>query len=156
MAFPSFTKLAAVIWPSGATDTNKADLRLWGLESETAINALFSAFGMVNGQLDVSVAANVLTIAVKRRDGSNASATDPIYISFRHATQTDGAETVIKLTAALSLVVSAGSTIGGVNGEASRFWIVMFNDSGTLLCGTDDIESGVLFYGTMPQIQAAV
>ncbi len=135
MAFPSFTKLAAAIWPSAATDTDKADLRLWGLEGETAINALFSQFGMVNGQLIASVAANVLTIAVKRRDGSDASATDPIYIPFRHATQTDGSETVIKLTAALSLTISAGSTLGAVDAEAARFWIVCFNDGGTLRMG---------------------
>lgn len=33
--------------------------------------------------------------------------------------------------------------------------LVVFNNSGTLLCGTDDIESSILFYGTMPDIQAA-
>ena len=34
--------------------------------------------------------------------------------------------------------------------------LIVFNGSGTLLCGTDDIESSILFYGTMPQIQADV
>lgn len=34
--------------------------------------------------------------------------------------------------------------------------LIVVNNSGTLLCGTDDIESGILFYGTMPQIQADV
>ncbi len=33
--------------------------------------------------------------------------------------------------------------------------LVVFNDSGTLLCGTDDIESSVLMYGYIPDIQAA-
>ncbi len=33
--------------------------------------------------------------------------------------------------------------------------LIVVNNSGTTLCGTDDIESSVLFYGTMPQIAAA-
>ncbi len=142
MAFPSWTALAVAIWPSAATDTDKADLRQWGLESETVINALFSEFGMVNGQLVASVAANVLTIAVKTRAGANPSAPDPVYVSFRHATQGDGSETIIKLTAALSLVISAGSTLGAVNGEAARFWLVMFNDGGTLRLGAINCLEG--------------
>lgn len=31
--------------------------------------------------------------------------------------------------------------------------LVVVNNSGTTLCGTDDIESSVLLYGTMPDIQ---
>ncbi len=142
MAFPTWVKLALAIWPVAATDTNKADIRAWGLMSETAINALFSSFGMVNGQLDVSVAANVLTIAVKTRAGANASAADPVYVAFRHATQNDGSETIVKLTAALSLVISAGSKVGFVDGEAGRLHIVIFNDGGTLRLGITNCLEG--------------
>ena len=33
--------------------------------------------------------------------------------------------------------------------------LIVFNETATLLCGTDDIESSVLFYGTIPNIAAA-
>lgn len=33
--------------------------------------------------------------------------------------------------------------------------LIVVNNSGTTICFTDDIESSVLFYGTMPQVQAA-
>ena len=33
--------------------------------------------------------------------------------------------------------------------------LIVVNKSGTLLCGDDDIESSVLLYGTIPDIQAA-
>ena len=44
----------------------------------------------------------------------------------------------------------------GIFSPPTRFGqLVVFNDSGTLLCGTDDIESSVLLYGYIPDIQAA-
>ena len=142
MAFPNWIKLALAIWPVSASDTDKADIRAWALMSETALSGLFSAFGMVNGQLDISVAANVLTIAVKTRAGANAATADPVYVAFRHATLNDGSETIVELTAALSLVISAGSKLGAVDGEAARFWIVMFNDGGTLRLGAINCLEG--------------
>lgn len=32
--------------------------------------------------------------------------------------------------------------------------LIVFNNSGTLLCGTDDIESAVLLYGYIPEVQS--
>ncbi len=46
--------------------------------------------------------------------------------------------------------------IGGFKPQFRFGQLIVVNNSGTLICGTDDIESSVLFYGTMPQIQAAV
>ena len=44
----------------------------------------------------------------------------------------------------------------GVLSPPTRFGqLIAFNDSGALLCGTDDIESSVLMYGYIPDIQAA-
>jgi len=135
MSFPSFTKLAAAVWPATATDTDKADIKAWGLTIETNLNALHSSFGMINGQLAASVNANALTIAVKTHAGEDPTSGDPVYIAFRSSTATNGEESVVALTAALSLTVSGGSTLGGISGDAMRVWVVVFNDAGTLRLG---------------------
>lgn len=44
--------------------------------------------------------------------------------------------------------------IGSFTPKYRHGQLLVTNNSGTLLCGTDDIESAVLFYGTMPQIAA--
>ena len=46
--------------------------------------------------------------------------------------------------------------VGGFKPKRRFGQLIVVNNSGTLLCGTDDIESSVLFYGTMPQIQPDV
>ena len=46
--------------------------------------------------------------------------------------------------------------IGSVVPTFQHGQLIVFNDSGTLLCGTNDIQSGILMYGTMPQIQPDV
>ena len=142
MAFPTFTKLAAVIWPVAAIDTDKAELRTWGLESETALNALFSRFAMINGEFDISVAANALTIALKTQAAADPSTGDPVYIPFRGVSQGGGDEDVVKVGTATSLVISAGSTLGFVDGEAGRMWIVAFNDGGTVKLGAVNLLEG--------------
>jgi len=45
------------------------------------------------------------------------------------------------------------SYIGSFTPPAQFGQLVMFNDSGTLLCGTDDIESSVLMTGIIDEIQ---
>lgn len=128
MTVSLFTKLAALIWPD-ATQTDKAEVRTWGLEVETALNALISNPVLINGKLVISVAGNVLTVALKTLANANPSASDPVYAVFRHATASDGDQAVLKLTAAYSLTVSAGSTLGGFT--QGRLLPLAFNDGGT-------------------------
>ncbi len=47
------------------------------------------------------------------------------------------------------------ANVGGFKPTYRYGQLIVVNNSGTLLCGDDDIESSVLFYGTMPDIQAA-
>ena len=42
----------------------------------------------------------------------------------------------------MSLVISAGSPLGGRNGFAFRIWIVVFNDNGTLRMGVQNCSNG--------------
>jgi hypothetical protein len=88
-------------------------------------------FSLVNGYLDFSVAASALTVAIKGFDGNDPSATNPVYVLFRSATAATGSLTLHKLTAATSVVVSSGSTLGATNSVAFRVWVVGYDDAGT-------------------------
>jgi hypothetical protein len=89
----------------------------------------------INGTLVPSVAANALTVAVKTKAGADPSATDPVHIVFRNATAATGDYSVVTLTAATSVVVSSGSTLGTASSVPFRVWVVGFNDAGTFRLG---------------------
>lgn len=84
----------------------------------------------INLSLVASVGASALTIAVKGQDGNDPSATNPVYVSFRSATLTSGANSQLTITSALSLVISSGSTLGMTSGVAATLAIGIVNDAG--------------------------
>src|SRR5258705_7103727 len=88
--------------------------------------------GMLNGTLVASVAGNALTIAVKTLAGNNPSSSDPVSLLFRGAS---AGYAVIEQTAALSITVPSGATLGTVNGQANRIWVGVFNNGGTAVLG---------------------
>lgn len=145
MSFPTFAKLMAAIWQDSVA-TDKADIRAYGLTLEAHLNALTSNPVLINGQLSVTVAANVLTVAVKTLAGNDPSAADPVYAVFRSATAGSGAQSVIAITAATSLTVSAGSTLGGADGIPLRAYVLGFNDAGTFRLGIVNLWSGGVRY----------
>lgn len=104
-----------------------------------------SALGlsMLNGELAASVASNALTLAIKTMAGTDPSATDPVYVIFRDPTAASGALSVAAITAATSIVVSSGSTLGTANSEAFRFWVVGFLDGATFRLGVINCRSGL-------------
>lgn len=77
-----------------------------------------------------SVSGNALTIALKDRDGNDASASTPFTFRFRSATPSTPTATIGSVTGALSTVISSGSTAGTVSGVAHRLHI------GALLTGS--------------------
>lgn len=85
--------------------------------------------------LTATVAANALTVALKTKAGTDASATDPVKISFRNATLTTGTYDTVSATAATSLVVSSGSTLGTINAIAATLYVYALNNSGTIELG---------------------
>lgn len=111
-----------------------------------AATQLGSGFTFVNGTLTASVGSSALTIAVKTLAGADPSTADPVYIVFRSATAATGDYTILALTAATSIVVSSGSTLGTSNSNAFRVWIVGFNDSGTFRLGVIQCVSATGIY----------
>ena len=89
----------------------------------------------INLGLAISAAASALTIALKGADGNDPSASNPVLIPFRNATEATGTPTFLSITAAASLVISSGSTLGVTTSQAFRLWVVGFNDAGTFRLG---------------------
>jgi hypothetical protein len=89
----------------------------------------------INVGLDASVSGNALTISLKGANGSDPSSTNPVLIPFRNATLTTGTPEWLSVTAATSIVISSGSTLGTANNVAFKFWVVGFNDGGTFRLG---------------------
>ncbi len=107
----------------------------------------------VNLGLAASVASNALTIAVKGADGNDASSTNPVLVPFRNVTIATGTPTWQSLTAALSLTISSGSTLGVTSNIAFRIWIVLFDDGGTLRLGAINCRTTTQIY---PLLQGQV
>ena len=89
-----------------------------------------------------SVSGNALTIAIKDQSGSDPSSSSPVLIPFRSATAATGTVSWLAVTAATSLVISSGSTLGVANSVVSgitqtpfNVWVVGFNDAGTFRLG---------------------
>ena len=88
-----------------------------------------------NLQINGSVGSNQLTIAVQGNNGVNASATNPIPISFRDTTIANGDPVIVSLQASQSFTINSGNTMGCVSGQMCRLWIWEINNAGTLgLC----------------------
>lgn len=86
---------------------------------------------IVNGVITASVGSNALTLALKTFAGADASAADPIFILFPSTTLTSASYDVVKVTGALSVVVSSGSTLGHANATANHFFVYAINNAGT-------------------------
>lgn len=93
--------------------------------STIGVNAL-------NLSLSASVAANALTIAVKDASGANASATSPVKIGFRDSTASAGTPVARSITAALSVVVSSGSTLGHASAQNQYVYVYAIDNAGTV------------------------
>lgn len=82
-----------------------------------------------------SVGSSALTIALKGADGNDPSASNPVIIPFRNVTAATGTPSFLTVTAATSIVISSGSTLGMTSGVAATLAIVGFNDGGTFRLG---------------------
>ena len=95
--------------------------------------------GMYGGSIVASRTGNAETYAVKTLAGNDPSAGDPVYFAFDDGS---GSIVVRAVTAALSLTISSGSTMGFTNGVAGRLWLEAFDDSGTVRIGAINCRSG--------------
>lgn len=85
-----------------------------------------------NCSFTATVATKALTIALKDKSGANPSATSPCLIGFRSATLTTGTYVVRSVTAALSVVLSSGSTLGFTAAQADKIYWGFLDNAGTV------------------------
>lgn len=103
-----------------------------------------------NVSLSASVGSNALTISLKTAAGANAAAGDPAIIAFRSATLASGDVSLVKVTGALSTVISSGSTAGHTNAVEWPLYIYAINNAGTteLAWSSRYYDENVLFTTT--------
>lgn len=94
-----------------------------------ARSAASAGHALINGKITFSVAASALTIAVKTLSGADPSATNPV-----HVIVPDGSGGINRrsITAATSLVISSGSTLGTSNSTPFRLWVGLLDNAGTM------------------------
>lgn len=128
----------------------------WKLEAQTAGQAVAdagatavklgtSAFsmrtGMINGTIVVtpnSPGANQLTIGVKTLAGADPTPSDPVRVVFQTGS---GGYVVRDITAALSLVLSAGSSTGFTSSVAGRLWYPLIDTGSGVILGACNARS---------------
>lgn len=107
-----------------------------------------SLLGIDQPTLTFSVASSALTINLKTPAGADATAAAPLTLAFRSATLTSGALAVRKLTAAASLVVSSGSTLGTISATDAWLYIYALDNAGTIELAISGTYYGEHFIGS--------
>lgn len=124
------TKIPAAMVEADVATQAELDAVAAGL---TALEGDVSALDLAARQIQpisASVAANALTISAS-----------PLSLDFRSATLTSGTVTAVTGTPS-SLVISSGSTLGTVSGQASRIAVLALNNAGTLELAAVNIAGG--------------
>jgi hypothetical protein len=121
-----------------AGDDSSQTFRFTGAQIKSYIQAqiadlMKSSNDILNLGLAASVSGNALTIALKTLGGSSdPSSTSPVRIGFRGTTAGTGDSSLVSATAATSLVISSGSTLGMVSGKEGTIYVYALNNGGTV------------------------
>ncbi len=113
-----------------------------------ASSALVGAQMVINATIVESHSANAVTYSLKTLAGTDPTSGDPVKAYFRNATAGTGNYVERSITAALSLTVSSGSTLGVPATTLTPFklWLVLFDDAGTVRLGIINNVSGTSIY----------
>ena len=127
---PAAGNAGRLIWNSTDSEFQGDNGAGWiSLASSTTSTPLL----LENVGLDGSVAASALTVALKQSDGStDPSGGSPANIALRSATLTNGGYNVRAVTAALSVVVPSGATLGHPDGEDAPIYVYALDNAGTV------------------------
>lgn len=97
-----------------------------------ATATLSNAYQKENYSLTGTVAANALTVALKSNAGTDPSSSDLVTIAFRSSTATSGVYVKRTVSAALSVVVSSGSTLGHASAVNQYVHVYAIDNAGTV------------------------
>lgn len=132
--------------------TNLTNLRgfiaeMLGTDS-TSRGTARSLLGIDAPTLTFAVGASAMTVALKSAAGADGSAVAPVSMLFRSATLSSAAINVRQVTAALSMVVSSGSTLGMTNATDKWLYVYAMDNSGTVELAISAKNYGKHFIGT--------
>lgn len=86
-------------------------------------------------QLQASVSGNNLTVTLLNQNGVTPTSAAPVLICFETFSGGIGSPTWVPVTAATTFTANAGSSFGSANAVAQRYWIIAFNNAGTVNIG---------------------
>jgi hypothetical protein len=105
-----------------------------------------SSNALQNLAFTTSVGSSALTIALQTQLAATPSALDVIYLGMRSATATTGNFNLRSVTAATTLTVPSGATLGTSNGVGAHLYLYALDNAGTIALG---IINGVLDEGNL-------
>jgi hypothetical protein len=92
----------------------------------------------LNLQLNASVSANTLTIAIKDANGNDPSPASPVI----YTVSAGGNSVPRAITGPLSITVPSGGSLGTVNGQGNRIWVGIFDNGGASVLAVYNSLSG--------------
>lgn len=90
-----------------------------------------SPLDLKNYSLAASVATSALTITLNDKAGSTPSSGSPCNFGIRSATNATGTYSILSVTAATSITIPSGATLGQLSGSESMIYVYIINNSGT-------------------------
>lgn len=103
----------------------------WEKAGAAAVSAGSSAvYDVQNLGIACSVGSSALTIALKGKDGNNPSGSNVVTVGVRNSTLTTGTYNTRTVEAALSLVISSGSTLGHTNNTEFPIYVYLIDSDG--------------------------
>jgi len=109
------------------------------LSSDAALKS--TSVDVRNHGIDTSVAASALTVSLKTRALADPSAGDPVQISFGNVVDATGDFVLRSVTAALSVTIPSGGTLGHQDGEMGFIYVYAVDNAGTIELAL----SGIMF-----------
>lgn len=105
-----------------------------GLKWAAPASSPTSSYEISNLGIATSVGSSALTIALKQADGTTDPSTgaSAVKVGMRSSTLTSGLYNQRSATAATSLVISSGSTLGQVSTKEAAIFIYLLDNAGTL------------------------
>lgn len=85
-----------------------------------------------NCEIATSIGGGALTVALKTLAGNDPSFADLMFVAFRNAAVGSGAILARAISAALSVTIPSGTTIGTTNGVAYKIWVGAIDNAGTV------------------------
>ena len=115
-------------------------------EDALAAMKLLDSRQLLNLAPTFGVATNALTITFKDKDGVALASDNPGYVAQRSATLGNGGFNLRKVTSALALTISSGSTLGHTSARLCPIYIYLIDNAGSqevAVAGTFQGESGI-------------